>query len=116
MITAHWVKARLRIAATLTTVTRSATERDDMNQPVEVTATTPVRCYLEPKASSEATAGEVVGTARFTGYLPACVDITGADRLTVLGAVYELDGPPEPLIQPYTAEQVAWRLELVRTA
>ena len=101
MITAQWVRSRLRIAATLTTVTKSSTERDDMNRPVEVTVDTAVRCYLDPQTSAETSDGQVVGTAKFVGYVPACVDVSGADRLTVLGAPYEIVGLDrfyEPLV------------------
>ena len=115
MITAQWVRSRLRIPATLTTVTKSD-ERDDMNRPIEATDTTTTRCYLDPQNSTETTDGRVVGTGRFVGYLPACVDVTGADRLDVLGATYEIDGPPEPYIHPMTCERVAWKLNLIRTA
>jgi hypothetical protein len=116
VITAQWVRSRLRIAATLTTVTKSETGRDDMNRPAEVTVDTAVRCYLDAQTSAETSDGQVVGTAKFVGYVPACVDVTGADRLTVLGAPYEIVGPPEPFIHPYTCERVAWKLNLVRTA
>ena len=116
LISAKWVNSRLRIPATLTTVTRSETERDDMNRPVETTKTTSTCCFMEAKNSDEVTAGQMVGTARFTVWLPACVDVTGADRLDVLGATYELDGPPRPLVHPYTTERVAWELDVVRTA
>ena len=115
-ISAKWVNSRLRIPATLTTVTRSMTERDAMNRSTEVTAIAATRCYLEAKASDEITAGQMVGTARFIVWLPACVDVAGADRLTVLGAVYEIDGPPRPIIHPYTTERVAWELDAIRTA
>ncbi len=115
-ISAKWVNSRLCIPATLTTVTRSMTERDAMNRSTEVTSTAATRCYLEAKASDEITAGQMVGTARFIVWLPACVDVAGADRLTVLGAVYEIDGPPRPIIHPYTTERVAWELDAIRTA
>ena len=115
LISAKWVNSRLRIPATLTTVAMTG-DVDEMNRPTETTTTVATRCYLEAKASDEITAGQMVGTARFIVWLPACVDVAGADRLTVLGAVYEIDGPPRPIIHPYTTERVAWELDAIRTA
>lgn len=115
LISAKWVNSRLRIPATLTTVAMTG-DVDEMNRPTETTTTVATKCYFQAKDSSEVTAGQMVGTARFTVWLPACVDVTGADRLDVLGATYELDGPPRPLVHPYTTETVAWELDVVRTA
>ena len=41
-----------------------------MNRPVETTKTTSTCCFMEAKNSDEVTAGQMVGTARFTVWLP----------------------------------------------
>lgn len=114
LITARWANRMLRLPATLTTVTEG--DVDDMNRPTDHTVDKATRCYYEAKTSSEVTGGQIVGTVNYTAWLPACEDVTGADRMTILGAEYEVVGPARPLVHPHTGENVAWELDLVRTA
>jgi len=115
LISAKWVNSRLRIPATLTTVAMTG-DVDEMNRPTETTTTVATKCYFQAKDSSEVTAGQIVGTAHFTVWVPSCLDVTGADRIDILGATYDVEGPPRPLVHPYTTETVAWELDVVRTA
>ena len=46
MITATSVRRLMRLQATLTTVSMSTTEVDEMNQPLEVTTTSTICCWI----------------------------------------------------------------------
>ena len=52
MITATSVRRLMRLQATLTTVSLSTTEVDEMNQPVEVTTTSVICCSARASARS----------------------------------------------------------------
>lgn len=115
MITAASVRRLMKLTATLTTVTLSTTEVDEMNQPVEVTDTETICCWVAPAESAETGEVRQVGSTRFVGYFPKCITAYTTSRLTLGTATYEFDGPPQEWIHPVSQETVGWTANLIRT-
>lgn len=86
--------------ATITNVTQSATVRDELGDPTVTTTTATVDCWLHQVARSEHGDNNNVQDQRWALYVPAGTVLNGADRVTVEGATYEVDGPPWPAHNP----------------
>lgn len=114
MITAQWVRKKLTMRGVLTTVTYGD-ERDEMNFPIEVTATKPIRFLWHPERADETNEPRQVGRQYMTGYFDACDTITTTSRLTYAGVEFEFVGPPEPWPNPRTGDIVGQTATLVRT-
>lgn len=104
------VRSLLRTPATITR-TRPGTARDVFGDAVAVTHRLDVRCWLWQTVRGEQTANADtqeqtwhVGLAAADGAPLATLAglITGSDRLTVDGTVYEFDGPPWEARNPRT--------------
>lgn len=115
MITASSARRLMKLQATLTTVSPSATDVDEMNQPVEVTATETICCWVAPEQSAETSETRQVGSSRFVGYFPKCITAYTTSRLTLGTATYEFDGPPQQWIHPRSQETIGWTANLIRT-
>ena len=115
MITATSVRRLMRLQATLTTVSMSTTEVDEMNQPLEVTTTSTICCWVAPEESSETGESRQVGSTPFVGYFPTCITAYTTSRLTLGTAIYEFDGPPQEWIHPLSRETIGWTAKLIRT-
>lgn len=80
--------------ATLTRVEDSVTEEDEYGNPVEVSSSVTVRCWLHQTNRSEDTVNADLQSETWTIYLPPNADVEGSDQITVEGADYSFDGPP----------------------
>ncbi len=87
----HLRSSRHRLSGTVTNVTLSDTEVDEMNQPLEVTTTTAVVFLWHPEVGSETSDGRQVSTGRRVVYLPACTTISMTSRFTYAGVTFEVD-------------------------
>lgn len=85
--------------ATLLLRTRSG--EDALGDPTYETASIPVVCELQQTSSSEDHEGGLQLT-RYRVWLPADAPLEGWDALELDGAVYELDGDPNPVWHPPT--------------
>jgi len=114
MITASSVRRLMRLQATLTTVSLSTTEFNEMNQPVEVTTTETICCWIAPAESSETGESRQVGSTRFVGYFPTCITAYTTSRLTPAPAPYEFDGPPQEWFHPLSRGPTGGPANLIR--
>lgn len=83
----------LVLTGTLTRTT-DGDETDAYNMPTEETTTAEVRCWLTQANASDTTGNANLQTEDLVVYLPGGTEVSGRDRLTVDGAVYEFTGPP----------------------
>lgn len=98
---------------TVTTVTNG--DRDDFGdyEPVETERDTVV--YIDQRRASERTDGASIGDEVWFGMLPADDPITEADRITVDGETYEVDGPPWRVFNPRLRKVTQVEVRLRRT-
>lgn len=99
----------LTVPCTITTVTEDPDDPDEYGNPGKVETTATTVCWFTADGRGSGADG---GTER-TGlddkqieswalYLPADTTIAGHDKVTILGVVYEVSGPPWPAVNPRT--------------
>lgn len=113
------VRRMIRRTATVTRTTRSATETDEYNVPVEVTETAELLCHIEPVMTvaerDEVERGGDIQSEMWLGYFLPDADLEGWDRLTVDGVDYEFVGPPGLFVHPRTNKAHHYEARLRRT-
>ena len=82
------------------TILRAAGKNDKFNKNQQVkdwdnATPTPTTGFFQPFAGQENEIGGDVQIGDGVIYLPLSADVTGSDRITVLGDTYEVVGPPE---------------------
>lgn len=95
-ITANWVAARLKTRATITTVTLSTTDVDDMNGPLETTTTTDTWCRYWPTGTTETSGSDQRPRQRVDAVFAACDTVTNTSRVTLPIGTFDVEGPAEP--------------------
>ena len=116
MITPSFLDRWCHTCATLTTVTESATERDEMNRPTRIETTETVRICFYPEQGTETTTGRQIATGRHVVFLKPCTAPAATSTLTIGSAVYEFDGPALEHVHPKTAARIGWEARIVRSS
>lgn len=91
-------------SVTITTVTPGA--RDGYGRRSQSTATTTVSGRIGQAQTSETTGDRDTVASRFTLYLEPDAVISRADRVTVDGVSYEVDGDPWPVMGASTVHHL----------
>lgn len=95
----------LNIACTIHTVAESTA--DIYGDPTVTTTDTDTLCWVDRRQPGTEEAGEANWqTDTLDLYLPAGTTLTGDDRVTVNGRLYELVGPPHEHLHPRTGAGV----------
>lgn len=98
------VEHLLTSTARITTVTDTGPP-DQFGDPTQATVTRTFRCWLSQSQRAEQTVGTDLQLDTWWLYLEAAAAaVTGYDRATVDGIVFELDGPPWPALNPRTRQ------------
>lgn len=98
---------------TVTLVTRTVTGTDDDGNDVYTPTPVPVENIpVWPTGSAELIQGQDTVTTHMTCLLPPSVDPSAADAVTIGDDTYEIDGQPQPYLDPFTGLAIGTEVNL----
>lgn len=98
----------------ITLVKRTKGAPDAFGNDTWTTTETTVKGACNPGASVELVQGQDLLTVQPSVYLPADVDVSAVDAVTVAGLTYEVDGSPNLWVNPYTGWRAGLEVKLRR--